>query len=84
MHVHLRVLFVTQFSKTNTDPFLDSDILERWKIAGLNRKLQIKPKKWETITNENGETKERCKSVQLILKWVRLDAFSILYRPARF
>jgi inositol hexakisphosphate/diphosphoinositol-pentakisphosphate kinase len=45
------------------------DILERWKIVGLNRKLQIKPRKFEEYTDENGETKERCIDVQLILKW---------------
>lgn len=47
------------------------DVLERWKIAGLNRKLQIKPKKFEEYVDEDGETKERCTAVQLILKWVR-------------
>ena len=45
------------------------DILERWKIVGLNRKLQIKPKSFEEYIDENGQTKERCMSVQLILKW---------------
>jgi hypothetical protein len=45
------------------------DILERWKIAGLNRKLQIKPRSFEEYTDENGETKERCTELQLILKW---------------
>jgi inositol hexakisphosphate/diphosphoinositol-pentakisphosphate kinase len=42
------------------------DILERWKITGLNRKLQIKPCKWK----EDEETGlEQCTEVQLILKW---------------
>ncbi|GKY97682.1 hypothetical protein MPSEU_000726400 [Mayamaea pseudoterrestris] len=45
------------------------DILERWKIVGLNRKLQIKPKKFEEYEDENGQTKKRCTKVQLILKW---------------
>lgn len=45
------------------------DILIRWKIAGLNRKLQIKPKKWEEYQDENGKTRTRCTQVQLILKW---------------
>jgi inositol-hexakisphosphate/diphosphoinositol-pentakisphosphate 1-kinase len=45
------------------------DILERWKIVGLNRKLQIKPRKFEEYVDDNGETRERCTSVQLILKW---------------
>ena len=45
------------------------DILERWKIVGLNRKLQIKPRKFEEYLDENGETKKRCTEVQLILKW---------------
>jgi len=45
------------------------DILERWKIVGLNRKLQIKPRKFEDYTDEKGEAKQRCTEVQLILKW---------------
>lgn len=45
------------------------DILERWKIVGLNRKLQIKPRKFEDYTDEDGEVKQRCTEVQLILKW---------------
>jgi inositol-hexakisphosphate/diphosphoinositol-pentakisphosphate 1-kinase len=45
------------------------DILERWKIVGLNRKLQFKPRTSEKFTDENGETRERCTSLQLILKW---------------
>jgi hypothetical protein len=38
-------------------------------LVGLNRKLQIKPRKFEKFVNENGESRERCTSVQLILKW---------------
>lgn len=45
------------------------DILERWKIVGINRKLQIKPQKFEEYTDQNGEVKQRCTEVQLILKW---------------
>jgi inositol hexakisphosphate/diphosphoinositol-pentakisphosphate kinase len=42
------------------------DVLERWKITGLNRKLQIKPKSWV----EDAETGTKaCTEVQLILKW---------------
>ena len=41
------------------------DILERWKISGLNRKLQMKPRKWKEL--ENG--KQACTELQLILKW---------------
>jgi len=37
-------------------------VVERWKIVGLNRKLQIKPLKWDA-------EKKRCKEVELILKW---------------
>jgi len=37
------------------------DVLERWKIGGLNRKLQIKPQKW----SESGD----CISLMLIMKW---------------
>ena len=42
------------------------DILERWKITGLNRKLQIKPRAWE---ENEGSGVKKCKEVQLILKW---------------
>ena len=45
------------------------DVLERWKIGGLNRKLQMKPKKWEESINENGVKTLKCKQLQLILKW---------------
>lgn len=37
--------------------------------VSVNRKLQIKPRKFEEYVDENGETKERCTEVQLILKW---------------
>lgn len=45
------------------------DILERWRIAGMNRKLQLKPKKWEEYTDEDGSKKKRCTSVQLVFKY---------------
>ncbi|KAI2494334.1 histidine acid phosphatase [Fragilaria crotonensis] len=45
------------------------DVLERWKIAGLNRKLQIKPRDWAEFQNDDGETFVRCTELQLILKW---------------
>ena len=45
------------------------DVLERWKIAGLNRKLQIKPRDWIEYQNDDGETFVRCTELQLILKW---------------
>lgn len=45
------------------------DVLERWRIVGLNRKLQIKPREWEEVSVEEGKTELRCTSVQLILKW---------------
>lgn len=45
------------------------DVLERWKIVGLVRKLQIKPKDWAECENEMGETVVRCTELQLILKW---------------
>ena len=38
------------------------NVLERWKISGLNRKLQIKPLKWN-------DAKDRCAELQLIMKW---------------
>jgi inositol hexakisphosphate/diphosphoinositol-pentakisphosphate kinase len=46
------------------------DVLERWKIVGLNRKLQIKPRAWaESVHPDTGEFSLSCTEVQLILKW---------------
>ena len=45
------------------------DVLERWKIVGLNRKLQIKPRDWVEFQNDDGEDVVRCTELQLILKW---------------
>lgn len=45
------------------------DVLERWKIVGLNRKLQIKPRKWDETVDEHGETVIKCTELLLILKW---------------
>jgi inositol hexakisphosphate/diphosphoinositol-pentakisphosphate kinase len=46
------------------------DVLERWKIVGLNRKLQIKPRAWaESVNPDTGEFSLSCTEVQLILKW---------------
>lgn len=48
-------------------PNFQRNVLERWKFTGLTRKLQIKPRKFDTDP-DTGE-KLRCKEVQLILKW---------------
>mmetsp|Transcript_22354 Transcript_22354/g.34107 ORF Transcript_22354/g.34107 Transcript_22354/m.34107 type:complete len:1540 (-) Transcript_22354:14-4633(-) len=45
------------------------DVLERWKIGGLNRKLQLKPRKWDEFVDDNGKKILRCAELQLILKW---------------
>jgi hypothetical protein len=45
------------------------DILERWRIAGMNRKLQLKPKKWEEYVDDEGNKKTRCTSLQMIFKY---------------
>jgi hypothetical protein len=63
----------TDDKKTNRD-FLTKlrlmrDVLEKWKIGGINRKLQIKPKEWEEYVDEEGETHVRATRVELILKW---------------
>lgn len=42
------------------------DVLERWEISGINRKLQMKPQKWSDATEECGP---RATEVLLILKW---------------
>ncbi len=45
------------------------DILERWNITGLNRKLQMKPTKWDECINSDGTKIVKCTQLQLILKW---------------
>lgn len=46
------------------------DILTRWKFSGLNRKLQMKPRKWiEEEDPEEGGTTTKCSELQLIVKW---------------
>ena len=45
------------------------DVLQRWKIGGLNRKLQIKPQKWNETVGEDGNVVIKCTEVELILKW---------------
>lgn len=45
------------------------DVLERWQISGLNRKLQLKPRKWDEYVDEDGKQVLRCAELQLILKW---------------
>jgi inositol hexakisphosphate/diphosphoinositol-pentakisphosphate kinase len=45
------------------------DVLERWKIGGLNRKLQLKPRKWDEFLDADGKKLFKCAEVQLILKW---------------
>ena len=45
------------------------DVLERWKIGGLNRKLQMKPTQWEEYFTEDGEKILMCSQLQVVLKW---------------
>jgi len=42
------------------------DVLVRWKFSGLNRKLQLKPKK---IATDEATGEKTVKVIQLILKW---------------
>ena len=44
------------------------DILQRWKFSGLNRKLQMKPRKWIEEETPDGDTKTKCSELQLIVK----------------
>lgn len=44
------------------------DILLRWKFSGLNRKMQMKPKKWIEEEGDNGPV-TKCSELQLIVKW---------------
>lgn len=45
------------------------DVLERWKIVGLNRKVQIAPRAHEEYTDTDGVKTVRCTEVRLVLKW---------------
>ena len=45
------------------------DILQRWKFSGLNRKLQMKPRKWIEEDTPDGDTITKCSELQLIVKW---------------
>lgn len=45
------------------------DILQRWKFSGLNRKLQMKPRKWVEEETPDGGTTTKCSELQLIVKW---------------
>lgn len=41
------------------------DVLERWQLCGINRKVQLKPREWEN----DAEGKEVATRLLLILKW---------------
>eukprot|EP01040_Poterioochromonas_malhamensis_P002256 gene2256-2398_t len=43
------------------------DVLERWEISGINRKLQMKPQKWDE--KEDGSGTGLATEVLIILKW---------------
>lgn len=51
------------------------DVLERWEISGINRKLQMKPESWEESTKSaptgavNSLEEAKVLQVLLILKW---------------
>ena len=45
------------------------DILLRWKFSGLNRKLQMKPRKWIEEESLTGDVRTKCSELQLIVKW---------------
>jgi inositol hexakisphosphate/diphosphoinositol-pentakisphosphate kinase len=45
------------------------DILQQWKFSGLNRKLQMKPHKWNKEVTPDGDTITKCSKLQLIVKW---------------
>jgi inositol hexakisphosphate/diphosphoinositol-pentakisphosphate kinase len=38
-------------------------------ISGVNRKIQLKPIAWDTVTLDDGTSKEVITSAQLVLKW---------------
>jgi len=44
------------------------DILQRWKFSGLNRKLQMKPRKWIVEEYPDGNV-TKCSELQLVVKW---------------
>jgi inositol hexakisphosphate/diphosphoinositol-pentakisphosphate kinase len=64
---------VGEFSQEGKDTLIHllhmRDVLVKWKFSGLNRKLQLKPRKWDEFVDEKGTEILRCVEVQLILKW---------------
>lgn len=45
------------------------DVLERWEISGINRKLQMKPEKWTEEVLPGDSTSCQATELLLILKW---------------
>uniref|UniRef100_A0A7S1UJP9 Inositol hexakisphosphate and diphosphoinositol-pentakisphosphate kinase n=1 Tax=Phaeomonas parva TaxID=124430 RepID=A0A7S1UJP9_9STRA len=45
-------------------------VLGRFRIAGINRKVQLKPHEWEPVADaKTGEERERATKLLLVLKW---------------
>ncbi|TMW67341.1 hypothetical protein Poli38472_012457 [Pythium oligandrum] len=45
------------------------DVLQRWQLNGINRKVQLKPKEYTKEEGPNGEAIKRPSKLMLILKW---------------
>ena len=45
------------------------DVLERYEISGINRKLQMKPISWESVTDEAGVVSKKASELMLVMKW---------------
>jgi len=66
-----RIVISSGNAPSNTELFRKlrqiRDVLERWEISGINRKLQMKPQKWEEVTLDGNPPKAT--EILLILKW---------------
>uniref|UniRef100_K3X2Z1 Inositol hexakisphosphate and diphosphoinositol-pentakisphosphate kinase n=1 Tax=Globisporangium ultimum (strain ATCC 200006 / CBS 805.95 / DAOM BR144) TaxID=431595 RepID=K3X2Z1_GLOUD len=46
------------------------DVLQRWQLVGINRKVQLKPKEYTLVPSADGTTQEkRVSKLLLIIKW---------------
>jgi inositol hexakisphosphate/diphosphoinositol-pentakisphosphate kinase len=45
------------------------DVLQRWQLCGINRKVQLKPKEYIDVEDDNGVLRRKVTKLLLILKW---------------
>jgi len=63
------LLLLILLGKICNYPFNKAVLEKGGKFSGINRKVQMKPLKWSTITNGHNGTREIVEEALLILKW---------------